>query len=374
MEGKKAAVAGSRPPSTLHPQPSTLHRRRGFTLLELLIVITIISMLIAMLTTGLTMARKQMLKSEASATIQNMKGAIIDMKRNYSCEDMVLGCYSGGRAIKDQAIFRDPSRDFVAAGIARGDKLFIVEGGAAGEYTIDPAPAAAAPTELRLTATGFTAFSAGEVDLDYFILRNPRSAEDGYEACHPSADDKNVLYPAVDVPRELDPANLAWTRTYTTGMTAKDTVTFSDGSRDFVTDNVAAGDWLCIVSGNDAGNRAIVSVAAGSLTVQGGKFTTTSAADLSYYTYRVHMNARKSPYYTPKKKRIVNGQFLDPWRKPYVYRLKWVVGSGGSITVVEELVCSGPDLTLGSENRGDEGRKQAADDIVGELRQVPVRR
>jgi len=167
------------------PEPPEMALRRGFTLIELMVVVGIITILIGMLLGGIWLARRALLKNEAKHTLEMLKTGIINMRRNYEY-DTVLGAYTSGKTIVGTPKFQDPYRDFAAAGITAGqDKLYVLGGRSAGEYTI----AAVAATELTVSSN----FAFGEPNLDYYVGK-----PDG------------TSWPKVELAKELDPMNPDW--------------------------------------------------------------------------------------------------------------------------------------------------------------------
>jgi len=163
----------------------TARRRWGFTLIELMVVVGIITILIGLLMGGVWLARRAFFRSEAKLTLEQLKTGIINMRRNYEY-DTVLGAYTSGKTIVGTPTFQDAYRDFAAAGIIPGqDKLYVLGGRSAGEYTI----AAVTATEITVTKN----FTYGEPNLDYYIGR-----PDG------------TSWPKIELGKELDPMNPEW--------------------------------------------------------------------------------------------------------------------------------------------------------------------
>jgi prepilin-type N-terminal cleavage/methylation domain-containing protein len=177
---------------TVHRPPPTAHRRAGFSLVELMVVILVISVLVGLIMAGIHMAQVAAYKNEAKLTLDQLTIGIFNMKRNYSF-GTVLGANTSGRTVASSAKFQDPIHDFTAsgAGIAAGDKLYILAGKAAGPRTIT----AVAAHELGVDGGNF---GAGEINLDYYVAK-----ADG------------TSWPTVDIVKELDPTNAAWTSTFT---------------------------------------------------------------------------------------------------------------------------------------------------------------
>ncbi len=171
---------------------SPTRKSPGFTLVELMVVMAIISILITMVVTGIWGARRHFAKVEAKLTMKNMHVGLTSLKRNADYDPMTpIGVWTGGRTGKGATSFTDPDRDFGADGISAGDTVYILSGADTGERSVT----AVSVSTLTLDGANFT---ADELSLDYFIIK------DGGEA-----------YPEIDLAKELDPTNKAWSATFT---------------------------------------------------------------------------------------------------------------------------------------------------------------
>jgi len=168
---------------------------RGFTIIELMVVVAIIGVLVGMIMSGVQLAKRAVLRTEARITLQEFQKCLVNMKRNYDY-DGLLGAYTSGRTTVSTRTFTDlgtttPERNFTKGGIAAGDKLMILSGKSGGERNI-----ASKDSDTQLTVDG-DPFVASEINLDYYIKKG-----DG------------TLFPAIDIAKELDPKNKEWETTF----------------------------------------------------------------------------------------------------------------------------------------------------------------
>ncbi len=183
-----------RTPMTRNPaSPGRLRRtRRGFTLVELMVVMSIIAILISMVVGVIWGARRHYARVEARMTMKQMRIGMINLKQNNNYDPMIpIGVYTSGRTQKSSNNFTDPYRNFATDGIAVGDELYILGGGNASKRNI------AGVAATTLTCDG-SSFDANETALEYFVLK----ADGSY-------------YPEMDLGKELDPNNKEWKASYT---------------------------------------------------------------------------------------------------------------------------------------------------------------
>jgi prepilin-type N-terminal cleavage/methylation domain-containing protein len=176
-------------PETRNPKPET--GNAGFTLVELMVVMSIIAILISMVVSGIWMARRHYAKTEARVTMQQMRIGMINLKQNNNYDPMIpIGVYTSGRTQASGNNFSDLHRDFAADGIDVGDKIYILGGSNSGERNVEV-------VSVSILTVDGTPFTKNERDLEYFIIKG------GGE-----------YYPEVDLGKELDPNNKAWAKTY----------------------------------------------------------------------------------------------------------------------------------------------------------------
>jgi prepilin-type N-terminal cleavage/methylation domain-containing protein len=165
--------------------------RRGFTLVELMVVMAIIGILVTMIVAGIWGARRYQAKTEAKMTMKQMRIGMINLKQNCNFDPMIpIGVYTSGRTQKLSNFFSDPYRDFGADGIGSGDTLYILGGANSGARDISGAAA------NKLTVSG-TPFDRNERSVEYFIIK-----------------DDGERYPKIQLGKELDPNNKAWSATF----------------------------------------------------------------------------------------------------------------------------------------------------------------
>ncbi len=171
---------------------------RGFTLVELMMVISIIALLISMTVTGIWGARRHFSKTEARLTMQAMHTGLTSLKRNAEYDPMTpLGVYTAGQTAEGTTTFTDAGRDFVAEGIAVDDVIYILGDDESSERVIT----AVSGTQLTLDGANFT---SSELAMDYFIIK---SSGEGY--------------PEINLPKELNPSNSAWSGTFTAHLNGR---------------------------------------------------------------------------------------------------------------------------------------------------------
>jgi len=190
--GRSSRFAPAPPPRRSLRARRRRNPGRGFTLLELMVVMAIISILVSMAVAGLWMVRSYYHKAEARLTMKQMHVGMINMKKNCEYDPMIpVGVYTSGRTQVGTSRFSDPGRDFDADGIVSGDRLYILGGVDKGMRSISGA------VDSVLTVSG-AAFRQNQRELEYFITRGSGEA-----------------YPLVDLGKELDPNNKAWRKTFT---------------------------------------------------------------------------------------------------------------------------------------------------------------
>jgi hypothetical protein len=116
---------------------------------------------------------------------------MVSLKRNYEFDQMTpVGVYTNGAVAAGEVALNDTNRDFPGDGIKAGDEVFILGSAARGRRTVVAVDATA------LTLSGAN-FAKGARSQDYFIIRQ-----------------NGDCYPAVNIAKELDPANIAWAATF----------------------------------------------------------------------------------------------------------------------------------------------------------------
>ncbi|MHC4914279.1 MAG: prepilin-type N-terminal cleavage/methylation domain-containing protein [Planctomycetota bacterium] len=172
--------------------PSPAGRSRGYTLVELLVVIGIIAMLTTMLTVGIIAVKRYRAIVEARLAMDNMQLGVTSLRQAQDWgQGTPLGVLVGARVAAGSNDLVHDGRDFAADGVSAGDRVFILGGAGALSREVT---AVAGPT---LTVDG-ASFTKSERDLEYFLIL--ASGEP---------------LPRVHPVRELDPANKAWASEFT---------------------------------------------------------------------------------------------------------------------------------------------------------------
>jgi len=179
----------------MHTGPAALRGqgpRAGFSLVELLVVIGIITLLVTLLTVAVVAVKRYWERTEARLAMQQMAAGFTSLKREYDLDPGApLAVWGGGRVAAGTAEFTDPGRDFAAAGIGPGDEVLVLT------PEIQFRRAVTARTGNVLTLAG-APFPATRNDLVYFVIRSG----DGQ-------------WPEIQPDRELDPRNPAWAAGFT---------------------------------------------------------------------------------------------------------------------------------------------------------------
>jgi prepilin-type N-terminal cleavage/methylation domain-containing protein len=166
--------------------------RRGFSLVELLVVIGIIALLLTMLTAGIVAVKRYQARAEAALTMKEMAKSFAAMKKAYDFGlDLPVGVYVGGETTSGTTDFTDPRATFAAEGVGAGDELLLLEGAAQGSRKVT------GRTGNVLHLAG-APFAKSERSLAYFIVGA-------------SGENCPRVYPA----KELHPNMNAWRSSFT---------------------------------------------------------------------------------------------------------------------------------------------------------------
>lgn len=203
MNGGRSVARGGLLSSALCPLP-TACRRSGFSIIELMVVVSIIGLLVGLIMSGIYAVKKNAERREAGLTLENMAIGMINLKRNCMFET-VLGAYTSGRTVAADNKFQDPRHDFLTGGIGAGSKLYILAGTSASGVARNVVAVAA----NELTVDG-APFAAGEINLEYYIMKASGAG-----------------WPAVDIAKELEPGNPAWSASYTPHINGRRMTYFS---------------------------------------------------------------------------------------------------------------------------------------------------
>jgi prepilin-type N-terminal cleavage/methylation domain-containing protein len=177
-------------------------RNRGFTLLELMVVMAIISILISMTVGVIWGVRRHYARVDARMTMKQLRIGMINLKQNNNYDPMLpIGVWTSGQTVKNATDFKDLNRDFTADGVVNGDELYLLGGANVGKRAVT----GVAGSVLTLDGSNFDRTETG---LDYFILKGVVAGDITY-------------YPEVNLGKELDPNNKVWKATYSPHMNGR---------------------------------------------------------------------------------------------------------------------------------------------------------